>query len=306
MKELTKDKQEKAKQYIFKNARPLEKAIYRYYFEEGTQEAVFNELAAFQNPDGGFGQAMEPDLRVPESSALATAVALDMLRELNAPAELEPVKHAIAYVLKTYDREKHVWRIIPETTDSSPHAPWWNQDGLEDTFGHFLSNPRPELVGFLWTYGTLVPADFREQILQTVLACLESLPDTISGDALLSYLRLYDTDNLPHEPRSRLEAKLLRVVPASIETDSAKWSSYCITPLMAITSPDSPFAQTIPEAIEKNLDYAIDTQCADGSWKPHWAWGDAYPDAWQTAEREWRGILTLRTLRTLRNFSRLQ
>ncbi len=44
-------------------------------------------LASFANPDGGFGGSLEPDLRAPDSSALATSQALRMLRELGQPAD---------------------------------------------------------------------------------------------------------------------------------------------------------------------------------------------------------------------------
>ena len=35
----------------------------------------------FQNDDGGFGRALEPDFRLPASSAIATAVGFQYLRE---------------------------------------------------------------------------------------------------------------------------------------------------------------------------------------------------------------------------------
>lgn len=306
MKLLTKDRQNAAKQFIFSHARPLEKALYRHYFEKGPKEDILKELKRFQNIDGGFGQAMEPDLRAPESSALATSVALDMLRELKTSAENSLLTDAIKYVLNTYDQEKGVWRIIPKTTARSPHAPWWNQEGLEETFDNFLANPRAELVGYLFTYESLVPSDLHHQILKSVLAHFESLPGRVSGDALLCYLRLYATKNLPQEAHKQLRSKLAQVLASSVETNPGQWSSYCLKPLWTISSPDSPFAEIIPDALERNLDCEIETQCEDGSWKPHWTWGGVYPDDWKIAEQEWRGILTLRTLRTLRNFGRLQ
>ena len=46
MKLLTKDRQNAAKQFIFSHARPLEKALYQHYFEEGSREVVLRELAS--------------------------------------------------------------------------------------------------------------------------------------------------------------------------------------------------------------------------------------------------------------------
>ena len=306
MKLLTKEQQQKAKDFIFTSARPLEQALYRYHFESGSREDVWKALEHFQNSDGGFGHALEPDMRAPESSALATSHVLEILRELQTPADHPLVKKAIAYLVTTYDREKGVWRILPKTTDSSPHAPWWNQDRLEETFDHFLSNPRPELVGYLYTYSDLVPAELKARILADVLMHLGSLPNSVDGDVLLCYLRLYDTENLPADTRERLEAKLPRMVAASVKTDPEKWGSYCLKPLWAIPSPDTPFAEESREALEKHLDYEIEQQCSDGSWTPHWTWGEVFPEDWKIAEREWRGIIIVKTLRALSNFGRLQ
>ena len=60
------------------------------------------------------------------------------------------------------------------------------------------------------------------------------------------------------------------------------------------------------ETIGYNLDYVIENQTADGSWRPTWTWGDAYPDAWVEAERQWSGVLTLGQLLKLRTFGRLE
>lgn len=87
MKLLSKEQQHNAKHFILQSARPLEQALYRYHFESGTKEDVLKQFETFQNSDGGFGHALEPDLRAPESSALATSVALNILRELETPPQ---------------------------------------------------------------------------------------------------------------------------------------------------------------------------------------------------------------------------
>ena len=51
----------KAKEFIYKNARPLDCARWQYLFENGSSENVLNFLAAYQNEDGGFGHALEAD-----------------------------------------------------------------------------------------------------------------------------------------------------------------------------------------------------------------------------------------------------
>jgi hypothetical protein len=43
---------------------------------------VLNAVRAYCNPDGGFGHALEPDVRAPQSEPTATLRALDTLIEL--------------------------------------------------------------------------------------------------------------------------------------------------------------------------------------------------------------------------------
>ena len=43
-----------AAMFLTTQARPLERARYRFHFEDGSVDDVLSELAAFQNTDGGF------------------------------------------------------------------------------------------------------------------------------------------------------------------------------------------------------------------------------------------------------------
>ncbi len=90
-----------------------------------------------------------------------------------------------------------------------------------------------------------------------------------------------------------------------VERDPAKWKDYGLPPLSVIDSPGAPFAGMFRAEIDLNLDFMIEVQDPDGSWKPSWSWGDAAPGAWEEASLEWAGVLTLDTLRKLRSFGRL-
>ncbi len=231
---------DRARTFIYSHARPLERALYAYHFESGSAEAVFDALAAFQNPDGGFGRALEPDVRLPESSALATTTGLQILRALGAESSHPLVSGAMRYLLSIYDMHHQAWPIIPPNVDSAPHAPWWFY--RPDLTLH-LSNPRPEIAGYCILYADLVPAVLRESLLDSVLDHFDSLPDKMDlHDDLLCYVRLAETEPLPESIRAHLITKLDRMISASVSRDSAAWDGYVMRPLKAVRSPESPFA----------------------------------------------------------------
>jgi hypothetical protein len=96
------------------------------------------------------------------------------------------------------------------------------------------------------------------------------------------------------------------VVPEVVSRDPEEWETYTITPLKIVSSPGSLVLDLIEDAVERHLDYQIEHQSPEGTWDPVWTWGDAYPDVWEIAKREWRGVLTLRTLTVLQAFGRIE
>lgn len=295
----------KAVSYLETNARPLEQALCRHIFGDGPVATVVTELAAYQNPDGGFGHALEPDLRAPDSSALCTSFALGLLMERGVPSDEAMVRSAVQYLENTFDSDTRVWRMLPPNTDAYPHAPWWNQDGLDSAFGDFLENPRVKLCGFLYHWEDVSAPQLRAGVLQDILTHLETREDGASGDDLLVYLWFCRCANIPDNARAAVEHKLSRMIPAAVELDRSKWDEYCLKPVRVVETPDSPFLPLVQEFFDDSLDYEIEHQDDDGSWTPFWSWDDAYPEAWTEAEREWRGVLTLTMLRKLRAFGRI-
>ena len=110
-------------------ARALERSLFEYHFEDGTVDAVVFELGKFQNNDGGFGNALEPDMRSPSSSALATEMGLQTLAKLGVSADDPSVMNAVAYVLNSLDPDTLTWRVVPLDVNDHPHAPWWHDEG---------------------------------------------------------------------------------------------------------------------------------------------------------------------------------
>ena len=302
---LTPEALARAKAFISEQARPLEQRLYLYRCEGGAAGDVLGALAEFQNEEGGFGHGLEPDVRLADSSVIATTVALQILRDLGVGSEHQMVQRTMRYLLDTYAAEHKVWPIAPPNVDDAPHAPWWSGGSLADSFGSYMANPRAEIVGYLWDYSELAPDALREELTAAVLSWLHEQADTVEMHDLLCYARLAETRSLPDDLRRQMLDVLMKVADRAVTKEPSAWSGYCLKPLTLATSPASPFAEVLADAIELNLDYEIERQQADGSWAPNWTWGDAFPETWEVAKREWSGVLTLATLRTLSSFGRV-
>jgi hypothetical protein len=294
-----------AREFIETHGRPLEAALMRYHFDGAPAREVAPELAKYQNADGGFGHGLEPDLRAPESSPLATSVAFQLIRDLGGGVPAEMTEAAVQYLLQTYDAERDVWRSVPPETDASAHAPWWSQAGLEDAFNAFRFNPTAELLGYLYDYRDLVPPVVLASLTQAVLSRLTGLESMEMHD-FLCCTRLAETANLHTPFQITLVDQLNRLLPRTVCTNPAEWSGYCLRPLQVATRPLSPFYDKLHDAIEANLDYEIAAQQEDGSWQPNWSWGGLYPEEWERARWEAAGVLTAEKLRALARFRRIE
>lgn len=295
---------ESSQRFIERTARPLEVARLHFHFNGASAQSVLAVLGAYQNADGGFGRALEPDLRALESSALCTALAFQVLRSIRARPENEVVSKGMAYFLKTLDRAKGQWRIVPKSAEDSPHAPWWNQTGREDVFDRFSLNPTAEILGYLYDCQKQVPDDIITVVSGRVVNHVSDM-EKIEMHELLCCLRLLQTRNLPHEDEERLRRKLVEFINATVARDPAQWKGYSLRPLQVVESPDSSFMVGLDQAVAANLDYVISSQCEDGSWTPTWTWGQVFPEIWKTACREWSGMITLENLLLLQRFKRI-
>lgn len=306
--QLAREQFARARRFLLEEARPLEAAIFRYRFEGGDAEDVYAKLAAFQNPDGGFGRGLEPDIRADASSVVATTTALQKLRMLHAPAQHPLVAGAVRYLAAAYDPARQSWPLVPPAAEEAPHAPWWNQEGLAERFRNFQINPRTEVLGYLFEFGEEADAAalaLRDQIAQPAIQGLLDHTEALSGDEFLCCQRLVDSPGLDERIAVELQRWLLRMAEGAVATDPSTWGGYVLQPLQVAPTRAAPMGIPLAHILPQNLDYVIQSQGADGAWSPTWSWFGAYDRDWPQAEREWRGVLTLERLEWLHAYDRL-
>ena len=168
---LTQERFDAARRFVLEHARPIDRAVFLNLFEDGAAEDVCDALRAFQNPDGGFGHGIEPDFRLPDSSATATTVALQYLRDREVTGEHELVVGAMGYLVSSFGPTIGGWAPVPERVADYPHAPWWKPGPSGPAASLHLD---AEVVGYLHEYRELVASDFLATRTRAVLETLKS------------------------------------------------------------------------------------------------------------------------------------
>ncbi|PYZ92265.1 hypothetical protein CR194_15620 [Salipaludibacillus keqinensis] len=301
MKKLSTGQFYKAVDFIMTYARPLDKKLFEYYFTNGSSISVLNELSRFQNRDGGVGHGMEPDIRMPHSSPIATSIAMQYARKVGALWGHPFVKSSMNYFTSIYERWDHWPLTLPEMSDF-PRADWWEHS--QENSSTFQVNPGAEIIGYYYAYPQAIEAVYLNKWRETVFDFIEKNQRDMEFHNILCYLRLAGEMSEPHK------STLLNLLRPSVEhvvtREPKNWQGYCAKPLWLAPTPDAPMYSLLEELVEINLDYEIAHQDKDGSWLPFWAWGQNR-DLWlNEVKTEWQGYLTVQTLRSLQTFDRIE
>ena len=290
-----------ASKWIKRNARPLECARWSYLFENGTQEDVIHKLEAFQNEDGGFGHGLEPDIAMPDSSAIATWTACQILMEVDVAAEHPIVQKTVQYLVSSYDSELGYWWTVTPYFANHPHAPHWAY--RENVQESWMFNPSVELAAYMihWSSPTSEAAQIGwsvfEKAKERLLAC-----DEMDFHEINNYQRAIQL--LAHEidDAELLQQKVKSLAFHAMNKDREPWGkTYSALPLDLISSKEDELYKENRELVQQNIDYYIQAVHEDGIWGLTWSWGQ-YDDYFQIAKQQWKGILAVRYVKLIKKF----
>jgi hypothetical protein len=301
---LSREKFSKARQFVLDNARPLEVRLFEYHFEDGPAEAVLEALSAYQNPDGGFGHAIEPDFRLPGSSPMATSVGLQHLLAVGTPPDHDRAVAAIYYLVGEFDPVGDFWPHTSMDVNNYPHAPWWEKRDDSPPDEAAWSNPCAELLGYLFYGAEHVPAVLLERARQRGQQNLDS--GLAFGKETSFYQMMTWERAVPHlpEPMAKQVRGLLREVYEGMKPlTEEKLAEVHLSALAP--SPDALAAQVLGEDVARMMPRELEHQSDDGAWWPGWSWGQ-YEDVWPDVRVEWAGIITVGMLVTLRSYGLLE
>ncbi|MFF9623192.1 hypothetical protein [Streptomyces griseosporeus] len=291
----------RAEQFVWLTARVLEQRLFAHLFRNASADPVETALDAYRNDDGGYGHALEPDLRGPVSQPLHTARALHVLDSVRRCGG-QRVERMCRYLTSVSTADGALPAIHPSQR-GYPTAP----------FVPVVDDPPSELlatgpvVGLLhrnavWHAWLFRATDFCWQRIDSLE---KSHPYEV--EAAVAFL-----DSAPDRPRAEAAAdRLGRLVRehrlAALDPDDL--GAYPVAPGYAPAEHHFPhdYART-PESLarawftdaemNRSLDFLAAEQQPDGGWPIRWR-------QWAPAPAlEARPIVTLEALRTLRAYGR--
>ncbi|MGP4025044.1 hypothetical protein [Actinomadura sp. 3N407] len=281
----------RAAEFMRLNGRLIDRHRFALHFRGGPAAPVLAALRAYENPDGGYGHALEPDLRGEGSQPVPAQHALEILHE--AGADDDPaVARTGDYLTSITAPGGGVPFVLPTVRDT-PHGPWWQTP--DDPPGNI--NPTGSLAGLLHRAGAdhpwLGPAtDFCWRHLEHE----DTEPGPYDALSILTFL-----DHVPD--RDRAEAAFTRVrdaLAAQVALDPDAGGEHHF-PLDFAPTPEGHGRRLFTgDVIDAHLDALIDAQDDDGGW-------DVGFPSWTPITRpEWRGVITVARLRTLHAYGRLK
>src|SRR5215208_1628832 len=282
---------ESAQPFILSNARLLERHLFAYLFQDGDRQKVLTALLAYQNEDGGFGNALEPDKRTSTSQPIDQEFALRVLDDIGFDM---PLALQICDFLETITRDGGVPFVLPTVRDA-PRAEWWNPetDDPPPTI-----NPTASIAGLLHKHHIQHP--WLEGATDFCWRQIEHFQDLGSHDLLCILLFL---EHVPD--RDRAERAFTKISTYLLESGLIAYdpqaSGYVFMPLVYAPSPDAICRRLFDDlTIQTHLDALARKQQEDGGWPITW---NAISPA---CELEYRGIVTIRALQTLKAYDYLK
>ena len=277
---------ESARQFIESSARVLERHRFAVLCDAGPTEAVLTALRAYQNADGGFGHALEPDVRCPASQPSAALFALDVLADVDAARD--PMVPQVAdWIASIAHSDGGVPTVLP-SAEGHPRAPWM-QPSPEAGFLTYA------LAAKLWRLGVRHP--WLESATAWCWKQIDALeePAATPSCSLCSFLTPFLTVRAAAAverlaPAIRDDGTV--AIPGGVEGEHVK-------PLDMSPRPSAPSrALFTGDQIAADLDRLENEQLDDGGWDFHFL----HFSPGQSVE--WRGAVTLGAIQTLREHGR--
>ena len=279
---------ESAHTFILSNARLLERHLFAFLFQQSNPDHVRTALLAYQNADGGFGNALEPDKRTASSQPIDQEIALRVLDDIAFDTR---VALQICDFLETITTAEGGVPFVLPTVRDAPRAEWWNTD-LDEPPASI--NPTASIAGLLHKYE--IPHPWLDRATDYCWQYIEHMQISSGHDFLCVQLFLEHVVDRERAERAfeRISAQLISGEHITYDPST---SEYGLMPLTYAPSPQNMSRRLFDTTtIQTHLAALASKQQMDGGWPISW------PAVTPACELEYRGIVTINALKTLKAY----
>jgi hypothetical protein len=266
--------------------------LFEFHFKQGDRNEVRSALLAYQNGDGRFGNALEPDKRTASSQPIDQEIALRVLDDIGFD---EPLAMQVCDFLETITTAEGGVPFVLPTVRDAPRAEWWNTEVDEPPAS---INPTASIAGLL--HKSRVQHQWLPRATEYCWRHIEDLRLNSGHDFLCVMLFL---EHVPDRDRAERAFKQMseQLLSGGHITYDPSASGYVFMPLQFAPSPNSMGRSLFDQpTIEQHLEALAGRQLEDGGWPISW------PAVSPGCELEYRGIVTLGALKTLKDYGYLE
>jgi hypothetical protein len=295
---LSKDNYLKARDFIMTNARMIERRLFQFHFENDGSEGVFHAVYAYRNSDGGFGHGMEPDTASTESQPLFSIMAhetLDEVGQLNADLILRDFMPYFKSI--TTEKGGIPWMFRP--TSDYPC-----QDHFKTVKEWAALSTTAALLGLLEKHKIDLP--WMQKAEAFIWQEIERIKDKhvfchICVPRRVQFLQYTKSRDKAEKALNDLKKWILAEGVLCKDKSDKGWGLYGKPhSLYYAPSPESVLNPIFTKnTIDTDIAELLNRQKDDGRW-------DTWYGISEGMKLEWAGIQTLWTLKTLKNYGRIE
>ena len=297
MQRITHENFVKARDYILANSDDINRAWFRYHFQDDNTNAFMDVLAQYQHENGGFG-GLSNEFEYQGPCLKCTEHAIEYIIGLKKkPSASHPViQKMMTYLLEQYIPEIGNWGevVVPEV-NNGVHCHWSRYRGEtitptadeDERIKNYDANEKVCFAAFVALYPELVPKKLYQEIVKYPAEHILRYWDVNSPDYRKDSLNdgpyafeyfLWFVPCLKDKILANKLTGILRQNPTVFwELDFTKSDNeYVHLPCdYAVCSPDCIVYPVVKDLVDESLSYRIMQQADDGRWPLGWSYGES-------------------------------
>jgi hypothetical protein len=322
----------KARDYIFANSDDINRAWFRYNFEDENTDAFMDVLAKYQHENGGFGGLIY-EFEYQGPCLVCTEIAFRYLFYLKEkpPANHPIIQKAVKYLLNRYRSDIGCWgeEMEPEVNNGA-HADWMGYNpnsyppilNINERVRKYRPNRQAALAAFIALYSELVPEDVYKDIIyypvEKILRYYDKTSPLFTKSRTDDY---YDDDiAVPYNMKcyhqfvsclkddalsDKLKTILLQNPTACMNLDKNIWQNDFENVACEIVGyPGSFLYPAVAGEVEESLDHLVRRMNENFVWRLNWRLGEE--EAFDRLQSKYETHLTMLYLAILNRFGRFE